>query len=190
MKPTEQKTSSANNEVSTEEAARKAVELAQQRLKDGGFTRITETPVYYSPTGAGDLVCAILDYTLAEQSEETESKPKNKDDKKPQNYYRALVLADFTNGTVTGRGPNGVKQAVKQPDLKPGDVIRLGEKHQLKMLTKYVGRKVAIQIYSTHKVVTRNNQEVWNIEIGVRKFNDSELALWERATMLPDELEE
>jgi hypothetical protein len=122
-----------------------------EEIANEGFTvRLNPEPVYYSPSGASPLICAVV-----ARKTEMGTDPKGKPIERV--FYEAVCLRDFKNGAL--------ENGSAQPDAVRGEIIRIGEKHQLAQLNKFVGRAAMVAIVPTGKVKTASNQTCWTFSI-------------------------
>lgn len=147
--------------------------IPEEYANEGFVTRLNPEPVYYTPDGAGDLYCTVLERRV----EELKPGAVTRDGKTERVYYDAVVLQSFKNG-VTRETEEG---EVQQPNAERGDMIRIGERHQTAVLARYAGKAIAVLIHQTGKVATKGGQTVWTFELYARHLRDEELELVKRS---------
>lgn len=124
-----------------------------------GFVRLNPEPRYYNVEGADPLMCVVLDRSQAGKIQANA-------------YYTCVAFSHGKNGDITNQETGEV---YAQPAIEPGDVIRVGARHQIDdTFPKVVGRKAMVLLKPIRKVMTANDREVWQFAIMARPLRESE----------------
>lgn len=144
--------------------ARKVVDnLVPEAFRNEGFmVKLNPVPVYYSPLGAGPLVCILLDRVV-----DPEPDPKFGTERV---YYNAVALEDFSNGRLQADGENGEPQ----PNVKRGETLRVGEKAQFRQFIKFAGKGLVMCIVAKGIEAIKGGKKVWTFDVYGKPATEAE----------------
>jgi hypothetical protein len=139
--------------------ARVVDNLVPEAFKNEGFlVRLNPEPVYYSPTGAGPFVGILLDRVV-----DPEPDPKYGNERV---YFTAVALEDFVNGTL--------KDGTPQPNVKRGEILRIGEKAQFRQFRKIAGKGLVVAIVAQAKIEIKGGKSCWTFAVYAKPATEAE----------------